>query len=289
MLYFWYRVGIFIALHFPRKVSYGIARALAYLDFLVFTGKRRYVFHTLRIILGRDDEKLIKKYALRLYENFALNITDYFLLFTWNKDNWTDFVDLNGVDKKISALASYGNGVIVPTAHLGNWEVAGFIVGYMGYKAHGIGLPQPDEKTEKLYEEVRRKGNVFVHPFNGGAIGVYKALKRGEIATIVSDRDLNKDGVPVKFFGRCVTFPKGSAVLAYRTNAKNVFGCAIRIADGKYRAYLEPEIIVEKEGKSEEEFVREYVQKFATILESYIKKYPDQWFHFFDYFEAFKC
>jgi lauroyl/myristoyl acyltransferase len=113
-------------------------------------------------------------------------------------------------------------------------------------------------------------------------------LKKGEIATIVSDRDLNKDGVPVTFFGKCVTFPKGSAVLAYRTEAKSVFGCAMRISDGKYRAYLEPEIKVDR-NKGEKEFVKEYVQKFASILENYIKRYPDQWFHFFDYFREFEC
>ncbi|MCD6426674.1 MAG: lysophospholipid acyltransferase family protein [Caldisericaceae bacterium] len=288
MSYFWYKIGIFIALHFPRRVSYAIARALAFLDYTFFAGKRRRVHKTLRIIMEGKSEKEIKKTALRLYENFALNITDYFLLFTWNKENWQDFAELNGVDKKMKELASSGKGVMVSTAHIGNWEVAGFIVGYMGYKAHGIGLPQPNKKVDELYREVRRKGNLFVHPFKGGAIGVYKALKRGEIATIVSDRDINKDGVPVQFFGRCVTFPKGGAVLAYRTGAKAVFGCAIRVADGKYRAFLEPEIIVENRN-SEEEFVKEYVQKFASILESYIRKYPDQWFHFFDYFEEFKC
>ncbi len=288
MLYFWYRIGIFIVLHFPKKMSYALARALAYLDFKFFTRKRRVVFHTLSIILGSDDKKLIKSIALSLYENFSLNITDYFLLFTWNKKNWMDFVDLNGADEKMKRFMQAGKGLIVPTAHIGNWEVAGFIMGYMGYNAHGIGLPQPNEKVEELYKEVRRKGNLFVHPFKGGAIGVYKALKRGEVATIVGDRDLNSDGIPVRFFGRCVSFPKGNAILAYRTGARSVFGCAIRIADGKYKAYLEPEIIVDR-NKGEDEFVKEYVQEFAAILEDYVKKYPNQWFHFLDYFKEFGC
>ena len=288
MLYFFYRIGIFVALHLPRRAAYALARGLAYLDFIFFIRKRRQVFHTLKIILNNEDQKLIRKTAINLYKNFALNITDYFLLFTWNKNNWRNFVDLNGVDKKMADLTLNGKGVVVSTAHIGNWEVAGFIIGYMGYRANGIGLPQPDKKTEELYREVRTSGNVFVHPFKGGAVGVYKALRRGEIATIVSDRDLNKDGIPVQFFGKCVTFPKGSAVLAYRTGVKSVFGCAIRVADGKYKAFLEPEIAIDRD-KEEKEFVKEYVQKFAFILESYIKKYPDQWFHFFDYFKEFKC
>ncbi len=253
-----------------------------------FSKKRRRVYRTLKIILGDGNNKKIRKIALNLYKNFALNIADYILLINWNKSNWMNFVDLNHADKKMKEITKNGKGVVISTAHIGNWEVAGFIIGYMGYKAHGIGLSQPNKKVEELYREVRKRGNLFVHPFRGGFIGVYRALMKGEIATIVSDRDLNKDGVPVQFFGKCVSFPKGSAVLAYRTGARSIFGCAIRMTDGKYRAYLEPEIIVDR-SKSKEEFIKEYVQKFATILENYIRKYPDQWFHFFDYFKEFEC
>ncbi|MGB9615418.1 MAG: hypothetical protein ACPL3B_07955, partial [Fervidobacterium sp.] len=31
------------------------------------------------------------------------------------------------------------------------------------------------------------------------------------------------------------------------------------------------------------------VQKVAEFNEYLIKKYPDQWFHFFDYFKEFSC
>jgi len=77
---------------------------------------------------------------------------------------------------------------------------------------------------ENLYKKMREKGNVLVHPFPGGVIGVYKALKNNEVASIVSDRDINKDGVKTRFFGKCVTFPRGAALLAYRTGARSVFG-----------------------------------------------------------------
>jgi KDO2-lipid IV(A) lauroyltransferase len=210
------------------------------LSFLLFYKQRRKVLKNLRCILRDENEKKIRSTAFNLYKNFLTNIVDYLLLFTHEK-KWIKSRFIVGVvDEKLKELASSKKGIIIVTAHLGNWEAAGFILGYMGYRAHGIGLPQPDDRMEKLYKKMREKGNVIVHPFPGGVIGVYKALKNNEIASIVSDRDINKDGVETEFFGKCVTFPRGAALLAYRTGARSVFGFAVK-EKGKYKACISPE------------------------------------------------
>jgi len=180
-----------------------------------------------------------------------------------------------------------GKGLVVPTAHLGNWELAGVLGGLAGFRLHGIGLPQVNEEVERFYKEFRDKYNVVVHPFQGGFIGAFRGVKEGEIATIVSDRDINKDGVCVKFFGRNVTFPRGAATLAYRTKVNSVFATLIREGSG-YRLYIS-DVIDADFNLSEEEFSKVYVQKFANVLESFIKRFPTQWHHFFDYFKEYSC
>ncbi len=288
MLYLQYKIYKFIATHFSEPFCYRIARFIGTLNFFLFFKKRRKVLKNLSCILKSTDKKKMRRIALNLYENFAMNIADYFfLLFKWDKKQIGKRIILNGADEKLKELSSSKRGIIIPTAHLGNWEAAGFILGYMGYRAHGIGLPQPDKRLEELYQKMREKGNVFVHPFKSGVINVYRAIKNNEIASIVSDRDINKDGVKVNFFGKCVTFPGGAALLAYRTGARSISGFAVR-EGRKYRAYLGPEIIVDR-SKEEKAFVKEYIQTFATILEKYVSKFPDHWYHFFDYFEEYKC
>jgi len=287
-IWFWYRIAKFLTTYFSESFCYRIARLFAVLNFLLFSKKRRNVLKNLRCILKDVDERRIRRIALNLYENFTMNIADYFfLLFKWNKKELAKRVILDGVNERLKELASSKKGIIIPTAHLGNWEAAGFILGYMGYRAHGIGLSQPDRRMEELYKKMREKGNVFVHPFKGGAVGVYRAIKNNEIASIVSDRDINKDGIKIKFSGKCVTFPGGAALLAYRTGARSIFGFALREGE-KYKAYLGPEIIVDR-NKGEKMFMEEYVNKFASILEGYVSRFPDHWYHFFDYFEEFKC
>ncbi len=287
MLYFLYRLGIGFVHCAPKRLVDFTARAIVYLFFLFGRKKREMVCKNIETITGISDRKIIRKIALKNYVNFGLNIADYMRFFNRNEWLFNRFVDYSGVKERLQALSSQGNGVVVIAAHIGNWELAGFMAGFLGFKPHGIGLPQSDTKVEKLYKRIRGSWNIEVHPFNGGLISVYKALKRNEFATIVSDRDINHDGVKIDFFGKCITFPKGAATLAYRTGAKSVFGYLVRI-NGKYKTILSPEIGIDRT-LNEDESITKYIQTVATMLESAIKEFPEQWFQFFDYFKEFQC
>jgi len=286
-MYFLYRLGIFLIRIFPYSVTTGLAYFFGFCIYLFSPGKRYTVCKNLQVILGQDKTSEIRKATRMFFINFLLNIRDYFMFLYCELDEVSQIVDLGGIKDKLNELCSSNSGVIIPTAHLGNWELAGFVIGYLGFRAHGIGLSQSDIRIEKVFKKLREKGNVIVHPFKGGASGVYRALKNNEIATIVSDRDINHDGVKVKFMGKCVTFPRGIGILAYRSRARSAIGYLVK-ENSKYRAYLSDEIIVDR-STNEEKFVQEYVKKFAEKLESLVRKYPEQWFNFFDYFEEYKC
>jgi Lauroyl/myristoyl acyltransferase len=284
VLSFLYKLGKKYVELLPVPVIYFTARVLAFFSFL-FDRKKVYVLRNLRNITNKSGVKLFLL-GIDFYRQFALNIADYFIVVVKGFDKIKILTPKEEVLSKLNELKG-GKGLVIPTAHLGNWEVAGVLVGSLGFKAHGIGLPQKEEDVEKFYEELRKRFNVIVHPFQGGFIGAYKGVKNGDIATIVSDRDINKDGVCVKFFGKNVTFPKGASVLAYRTKVNSVFATLIREHDG-YKVYFSEKFDIDF-NLEESEFSKQYVSKFASVLEKFVRMYPTQWFHFFDYFEEYKC
>jgi KDO2-lipid IV(A) lauroyltransferase len=286
VLYFWYRLGILLVVLLPRFLTTALSYFFGFFAFLFTPQERRSVCNNLRAILGDVELPVLWKLTLKNYSNFIIGLRDLMSFLYKDRSTITRFTDPESVRDRLSELTS-DSSLIILSAHLGNWELSAFVVGYLGYRAHAIGLAQPDSDIEKIYQTLREKANVVVHPFKGGIVGVYKALKEGEIASIVSDRDINHDGVCVEFCGRRVKFPRGAAVLAFRTHSRSVLGCLIRDKRG-YIPYLSEEIIV-KENGSEEEFVKEYVQAFAKYLETFVKKYPDQWFQFFDYFKEYGC
>lgn len=284
LLPFLYKLGKKYVSLVPISFVYSTARVLGFFSFL-FDRKRNFVLRNLQIITGQTGFKLFLL-GIELYKNFALNIADYFIVVAKGFGKIKIKTPKEEVLKKLNEFTN-GKGLVIPTAHLGNWEVAGVLVGSLGFKAHGIGLPQQEKEIEKFYEELRKKFNVIVHPFQGGFIGAYKAVKNGEIATIVSDRDINKDGICVEFFGKSVKFPKGSSVLAYRTKVNSVFAALIR-ENGGYKVYFSDEFNIDF-NLDENSFLKEYVSKFAKTLEEFVKKFPTQWFHFFDYFKEYEC
>ncbi|BAL81280.1 lysophospholipid acyltransferase family protein [Caldisericum exile] len=284
MLSFWYKLGKYYVKIMPLPCVYFTARLLGFFSSW-FDKKRTYVLNNLRIITNKSGFALYSL-GIGFYVNFALNIADYFVVVVKGFDKIKILTPEESVYNKLKELKG-SNGLVIPTAHLGNWEVAGVLVGSLGFKAHGIGLPQQESDVEKFYEELRKRFNVIVHPFQGGFLGAYKGVKSGDIATIVSDRDINKDGICMEFFGRHVTFPKGASVLAYRTKAKSVFATLIR-EKGGYRVYFSKEFDIPFD-ISETEFSKQYVSKFASTLEEFVKKFPTQWFHFFDYFKEYSC
>lgn len=284
MLSILYKLGKGYAKIMPVQVVHFTAIVLGIFSFF-FDRKRKFVLNNLRTITNKSNLRLFY-YGIQFYVNFALNISDYFIIVTKGLDKVKIRTPKSEVKAKLLSLME-GKGLVVPTAHLGNWEVAGAFVGSLGFKAHGIGLPQIEDEVEKFYKELREKYNVIVHPFQGGFIGAYKGVKASEIATIVSDRDINKDGICVEFFGKNVSFPKGASVLAYRTRVKSVFAALIREHNG-YSVYFSSPIEVDF-NLSESEFSKMYVSKFAKILEEFVRKFPTQWFHFFDYFKEYSC
>uniref|UniRef100_A0A7C4Y0L9 Lipid A biosynthesis acyltransferase n=1 Tax=Caldisericum exile TaxID=693075 RepID=A0A7C4Y0L9_9BACT len=268
----------------PVSIVHLTAIVLGFFSFL-FDRKKRYVFRNLRHITKQNSVRLIFL-VLMFYINFALNISDYFIVATKGLEKIKILTPKEELKEKLLQLMD-SKGLVIPTAHLGNWEIAGAFAGSLGFRAHGIGLPQVENEVERFYKGLRERYNVIVHPFQGGFLGAYRGVKAGDIATIVSDRDINKDGVCVKFFERSVTFPKGASILAYRTKVRSAFATLVR-EKGGYKVYFSQAFDIDF-NMSESEFSKQYVSKFASTLEKFVKMYPTQWFHFFDYFEEYKC
>ena len=94
---------------------------------------------------------------------------------------------------------------------------------------------------------------------------------------MLADQDIDSvEGIFVNFFGRPAYTPVGPVKISMASGAPIISCYMIRKKDGNYDFMVEDPIFVEK-GDNRESSVRFYTEKWTLILESYIKKYPDQW------------
>jgi KDO2-lipid IV(A) lauroyltransferase len=107
--------------------------------------------------------------------------------------------------------------------------------------------------------------------------GVIKALRNNRFVAMLSDQDAGTDGAVVDFFGYPASTPKGPAAFALKTGAPVIMAFIIRKNNGKQRVILEEPIYIQ-ESSNKEEDIRKLTQAYTSLLEDYVRKYPDHWF-----------
>ena len=137
-----------------------------------------------------------------------------------------------------------GNGVILALPHLGGWEWAGRWMTDQGFKMTVVVEALDPPELFEWFAELRKDLGMTVVP-TGPKAGpaVLKALRANETVCLLCDRDLDRTGVDVEFFGEHTTLPAGPATLAIRTGAPLLpVGCYFTSKYNGHHAVVRPPV-----------------------------------------------
>ncbi|MCP4649071.1 MAG: lysophospholipid acyltransferase family protein [PVC group bacterium] len=288
LIYFLYRIAQWLAWNLPIRVGYRIADFFTWIKFF-FAGKERtFINNNLKIILGENNPK-IKKDVWCVYSNFGKYLIDFFRSGKMNKQFIDRFVKVDKLEYMDEAL-SRGKGAIGLTAHLGNWELCAQILGVLGYKMNAIALTHQNEKINDFFNYQRELSGIKVVPVGISVRRCFAALKRNEIVGILGDRDFSgANGIFMDFLGKQMLIPRGPAVLSLRTGAAIVPAFVVRDEqDERCFKYIFEKPIYPQKTENEEEDIKRITEQIAKVIELYVKKYPQQWFMFSEFWNPEK-
>lgn len=203
-------------------------------------------------------------------------------------------IDRDGAEAMQQALDA-GNGVILLSAHLGNWELAAYCLGEFMSRGRKVPVNAVMFKGdgEKVARQLKRAGGeppfkvIASNDSLQASIDCMQALKRGEIVAIHGDRLLGGAGVKVQFMGAQAKFPTGAFVLAANTGAPVVFTFANRVGVRHYALMARgPHYFKFGSRKQRDEDLQRWVGMYAATLEELLSKYPLQWHNFYQYWET---
>ncbi len=185
--------------------------------------------------------------------------------------NISSLIRYDGLENFQTALAK-GRGVLVATAHLGNWELSAFSHAWMTAPMHIVVRPLDNPRIDALVERYRALSGNHIIEKKDAARGILKALKAGEAVGILIDQNTTLDqGVFIDFFGMKACAGTAFAKLAHHSGAAVVPGFALwSEEEHRYILRFYPEI--EMTGD-----VAKDTQRIHSQLESVIRQYPDQW------------
>jgi phosphatidylinositol dimannoside acyltransferase len=267
----------FIARLIPMRFGYFLAERGGDVLLLLSAKRRNNVSHNIQRALGRDQSKRELRQKTRyVFRNTAKNYFDLTKLARMNWDNLDGRVTIEGMHHLTRAIDE-GKGVIIATAHLGNFEFGAHVIASQGIDMKILVEDYNYSPILRKIAALRRRNGVSILPVDiGGMKEVIHTLRRGGTVTIVCDRDIKGNGTPVAFFGENTSFSVGVVDLAHRTGAAVVPIFSLRQPDNTTKIYVESPLELSYD-KNHDLALKANLICLVAVLEKYIRRYPDQW------------
>ncbi len=260
----------------PRMLVDPLAEVFGTLAFLASPGARRTVRSNLALIA--PDRKTS---ARQVFVEQTRNYVEIFSIPHITPERLLAILRVEGWDYVAHAYEQ-GKGVILASAHLGPVSFVGQMVLAHGYP---VALPVEVETSEFQRSVNRARGGAGLQLIRtDSSLSIFRVLREGKVLGILADRAVTGVGVHVEFFGRPALLPTAAVVLSLRTGAPLLPSFAGR-SNGVLTATFEPPLEMPRTGNRDAD-VREGVQRFARVLERYVRNAPEQWTVFEDFWRG---
>ncbi|MBN1913508.1 MAG: lysophospholipid acyltransferase family protein [Candidatus Omnitrophica bacterium] len=262
----------------PQKWLYNFAKLVAFLGYMLAAKHRRIALESLRIAFaGQKSEEEMRDIAKNCFLSMAKAGAE--LMFLMNKPALMKRnITIEGEEILRGALAK-GKGVILVSAHFGNFPIMLGKLSLEGYNTAAILRHMRDMRAEKMFEQKRKLfgiKSIYTQPRTACVADSIKFLRNNGIIFIPLDQNFGSGGIFVDFFNRKAATATGPVVLALRTKAEVLPCFIIRQKDNTNKIIFEPAVKLEEGSDSADTLLRN-TQKLTTIIESYIRRYPAEW------------
>jgi lauroyl/myristoyl acyltransferase len=237
----------------PAPVADTLATTLARLSFAARVPARVALEENLRRVLPALAPRERRACARGAFVSFALAFTRF--LRRGRADLPVRVVGREHLD----AARDSGRGVIVLSAHFGDWESGAAAIAAEGLPIHVAARPQPARSLERMFEARRSVAGVDVVPVASAFASMAGILRRREWVALMADRGANRTG------GASIC--AWAAVLAQRTDALVLPAVCVRDAQGGLTLHVEPPLAPER--------CRDGA--FRDTLRSWLARWPEQW------------
>jgi KDO2-lipid IV(A) lauroyltransferase len=292
MVYYLSRIASWLAGLVPRRARLAVAGRVTELVYFLWVGKRRVTIANYAQILGTTaSDPRARWYARRSWRDFGRYVSDFFYMPNTTpaavKARMVDETPAPGAFTQIDAARARGKGVLLVSAHLGAYDVAGILVA-THTPLHILVETFDDPKMDRLWQEQRRHLGLEVLRIEKTPRQILRVLQQNGAVAVAVDRPLPPgEGVPVTFFGRQCWVPGGIAQIALKSGAAVVPGFCYYDKDfsDAYYLYASPTIIPESTGDKRADAIA-LTQRIFDAIEEMVRRRPEQWAMFRPFWPA---
>jgi len=276
----------------PRWFLFANARWIIAVVMGLHYRPKRAIARNLGRILGRDPEsRAVRRAVRRMLRHFAFYWVDLFHFAQLPPEvARANIASVSGMER-LERLRETGRPVLLLTAHLGNWELAGVLCGQRDWPVSVVYVEDQFAEAESFRSSLRRGSGVEEIPIRPrepfASLPVLRALREGRMVALQGDRDFDEQGKEALFFGARVKFPPGPFYLARITEAVVLPTFLTYTSDYRFEIVFGEPIEVSREIEREAA-VEAALARWAAVLEREVARHPTQWYTFYDFWPAEK-
>lgn len=266
------RILCWIAGGISRPWILRLGRFLGWLAFSVLRVRRTVTLDNIRQALDLSQrERLLL--ARQVYDQLCTGALEFLGLGRLTPARARAIMGQQSLDR-LQALLDRGQGVLVLTAHLGNWDLLACCAALCGLKLSVVTRQIKATWLNRFWMEQRRACGVRLLPEGGGATSILRALRNNEMVALVLDQH-DPQGLVLPFLGRPAATGTALARLARRTGSPVVPVFLLR-SDQGFQLVVQPLLDLRKSEDLDGD-IAENTKLFLDILGDQIRREPHQW------------
>lgn len=278
---FWRSFAKWGALHLPEPLTARLPALVGRIIFRMVQPNREAAVENLTRILGGARGAVVQTAARTMFEEFAYCLAETFEAYSPQPPPVrVDTPEHDG----IGAALNEGRGVILLTAHLGNWDVAAQALRRYERPLNLVMAHEQNRTTQEFLQEARAAAGVRVLYSDSSvlsSLNMLRVLRQNEIVAMQLDRPVaGMETARVGFFGADAGFSVGPFMLARAAGCPLIPVFAPRRGRRHYEIRVgDPLRIVRRTGGRESD-VAEAMAGAVALLEQTVREFPTQWFQF---------
>jgi predicted LPLAT superfamily acyltransferase len=215
---------------------------------------------------------------------FGQCMLDRFAVFAGRRDFFK--IEIAG-NEKFYDLVEKDKGFVIASSHVGNYEISGYMMHSEKKRIHAIIYGEEAKVVMSKRVTALGANNICIVPVTGDMSHVYtlnSALQNGDIVSMPCDRNFGSaKTVECDFLNGKADFPQGAFALAALFDVPVITIFVMKETVSKYQVYVNRLSVDETLAKREK--IACLAQSFASDLGTIVRKYPEQWFNFYDFWK----
>jgi KDO2-lipid IV(A) lauroyltransferase len=257
----------------PARVGLWVGARLGDLAWAALPRRRAVALENLTRAFPERPAPELARVGRDSFRHLGMNFVESCVFYFRPPAHLLSRVSIEGLSH-FEAADALGRGMLLLTAHYGNWELLAASHALARFPLSVVMRPLDSTAFEPILERFRLRSGVELITKRRALTDIVDALRRRRMVGILLDQNASRrEGVFVPFFGVPASTSKGMALIALRTGAPVLPVFIRRRPDGRHVVHADAPVPVPSDGD-----VVAFTRAFNEAIEAAIRRAPEQWF-----------